>query len=489
MGSASARRLALWVWWPALCWGLLSILAVAAADRNLDRPNIVLILTDDEDLALHATMPKTRALLEEEGVSFGNSFVTYSLCAPSRATIFRGQYPHNHKIEGNVLPSGGYFKYQALELAQSTVATWLKAAGYHTAIIGKYLNGYNPRKDPPAPGWTDWIATDSAYYNYVVNNNGIVSFHGAGYDDYAVDFVARRAVAVIERAVTEARPFFIVLAPYSPHSPAPPAPRYARGTEDAELARPPSFNEADVSDKPVPIRELPLILPERQDELEAYYRRRVRSMQAVDDLVERIVGTLQETGRLANTYIIYTSDNGLHMGEHRIVRQKTTLYEEAIRVPLLVRGPGLPAGHRIDGIVLNNDLAPTIAAMAGVEPPSFVDGRSFLGLMTRLDMPWRRSFVIERRETERHDLVGAATYDAIRTAAWVYGEYGSGERELYDLDHDPFQLQNLIFTADRGFVAALAQRLAELKNCAAMQCRMLEDLPIGANPPGAGNPD
>jgi arylsulfatase A-like enzyme len=212
--------------------------------------------------------------------------------------------------------------------------------------------------------------------------------------------------------------------------------------------------------------------------LEARHRKRVRSLRAVDDMVGRVVKVLEETGRLANTYIIYTSDNGFHMGQHRLAREKNTAYEEAIRVPLIVRGPGVPVGQRIEQMVINNDLAPTMAAMAGHEAPSYVDGRSFLPLLTDASLPWRRSFLIERRETEKHQLTGTAVFDAMRTPDWTYVEYGNGERELYNLHQDPFQLDNWVARADPTLLAALSSRLAELKSCASTNCHDLENRPV-----------
>jgi N-acetylglucosamine-6-sulfatase len=210
---------------------------------------------------------------------------------------------------------------------------------------------------------------------------------------------------------------------------------------------------------------------------EVRHRKRVRSLRAVEDMVELVVKVLQETGRLSNTYIVYTSDNGFQVGQHRL-GGKTTAYEEAIRVPLIVRGPGVPVGRRIEQLVLNNDLAPTLAALAGVKAPSYSDGRSFLPLLADSNLPWRRSFLIERRETERHELTGAAIFDAIRTSDWTYVEYGNGERELYDLHQDPFQLDNRVTSADPVLLTALSSRLAELRSCASTNCQELEDRPI-----------
>lgn len=460
----------------ALCFvALLSAGTPARAQEYAQPPSIVMILTDDEDLRAHAHMPKTKALIEDQGASLPNYFATYSLCAPSRVTLLRGQYPHNHRIQGNTQPSGGYAKFQELGLAASTVATWLDAAGYRTAHVGKWVNGYQAPKDPPAPGWDHWFGTENSFFNFAANRNGEVVRFGEAPADYLTDVLAEEAVRVIRAAAAAQQPFFLHVTPFAPHGPAVPAPRHAGTGDGVPLPRPPSFGEADVGDKPAPVRARPPTTPERELALETRHRKRVETLQAVDALVERVVRALEETGRLASTYIVYASDNGLHMGEHRIGFQKTTAYEEAIRVPLMVRGPGVPRGARVTELVTNNDLAPTLAAMAGVTPPAFVDGRSFLPLLTGTRPPWRRSFLIERRVTEEQVLTGAAMFDALRTADLTYVEYGNGERELYDLARDPYQLDNHVGSASPAWLATLSTRLAELKNCAGSQCRVMED--------------
>jgi N-acetylglucosamine-6-sulfatase len=201
--------------------------------------------------------------------------------------------------------------------------------------------------------------------------------------------------------------------------------------------------------------------------------------------------------------VIYSSDNGFHLGEHRLPAGKDFAYEEDIRVPAIVRGPGVPAGQRIEAMVLNSDFGPTFAEIAGIEAPDFVDGRSFLPLFDDQKQAWRESFLIERRQFEKQyvelaeqlgmtadEVDRSAQFDGIRTAAWTYVEYGTGERELYDLARDPHQLDNVVETADPALVAALAARLAELRTCAGAECRRLEDLaPIDdASPQLAAQP-
>jgi arylsulfatase A-like enzyme len=290
--------------------------------------------------------------------------------------------------------------------------------------------------------------------------------------------MARKSVAIIEQAAAAGEPLFLYVSTYAPHSPSTWAPRHDGLFEDVPLPRTPSFDEPDVSDKPAIVRELPPLTGPQIEAMEFHYRSRLRALQGIDDLVESVVGALERQGVLDNTYIIYTSDNGHHMGEHRMIAGKTTAYEEDIRVPMIVRGPGVAAGARSAAIGLNNDLAPTFAEIAGIAPPGFVDGRSLVPLLEEPGQPWRHSFLIQRRELETHEMTGAARFDAIRTEDWTYVEYGDGERELYDLGEDPYQLDSLIGRADPWLVEQLSTRLAELMNCAGNDCREIEDRPI-----------
>ena len=488
-----------WILWLpfALLLAMAPCFAPAAAATIGDRPsqpNIVLILTDDEDVASHRFMPKTKALLEDHGTTFDNFFVSYAFCCPSRTSILRGQYGHNTHIVGNELPYGGYEKLHQEGLERSTIATWLQAAGYHTALFGKYINRYEPARGVP-PGWTDWYAggTDAHEgYDYKLNENGRIVAYGTEPDDYANDVLTRRAVEVIRRSTAAKEPFFLYVSTFTPHSPAAAAPRHLQLFRDAQLPRPPAFDEADVSDKPAVIRSFPHLEGHALAWLEDEYRRRLRSLQAVDDMVETIVGTLEAAGVLDQTYLIYTSDNGFHMGEHRMIAGKDTGYEEDIRVPMVMRGPGVAQGAHLDAMALNIDLAPTFADMAGISTPDFVDGRSFLPLLADPGHAWRRSFLIERRQLEgqyielaeqhgmtRDQLDRHAYIEGLRTPEWAYMEYGSGACELYNVVDDPYQLDNLIETADPALKAALAVRLSQLARCTGAACRDVEDQPLG----------
>jgi N-acetylglucosamine-6-sulfatase len=485
--------------WPVLVAaiavaGYLTPPAAAEVGSRASKPNIVLILTDDEDVAIHEFMPKTKALLEEQGTKFDNFFTSYSFCCPSRASILRGQYAHNTKVVGNELPYGGYEKLHQRGLEESTVATWLQAAGYHTALLGKYINRYEPERGVP-PGWTDWYAggTDAHRgFDYKLNENGRVVAYGSAPDDYANDVLTRKALEVIRRATAAKQPFFLYVAPFVPHSPAAAAPRHLGMFQNAELPRPPSFDEADVSDKPAVIQSFPRLEGHALAWLEDEYRRRLSSLQAIDDMVETIVGTLEARGVPDQTYAIYTSDNGFHMGEHRMIAGKTTAYEEDIRVPMIVRGPGVAEGGRVEAMALNIDFAPTFAEIAGIEAPSFADGRSLLPLFADPEQPWRQSFLLERRQLEmqyidlaeqrgatREQLDQHAYFEGLRTPEWTYLEYGSGERELYNVLKDPYQLTNVIEDANPALLAAFTARLGELAPCAGAACREIEDRPLG----------
>jgi len=471
---------------------------VAATPVVPSPPNIVVIMTDDEDVAIHDFMPKTKALLEDRGTTFDNFFVSYPFCCPSRASILRGQYAHNTHIVGNEQPWGGFEKLRQLGLEESTVATWLQTAGYHTAMIGKYINRYVPERDGVPPGWDEWYVGGNAHrsYDYTLNENGKMVAYGERPEDYLNDVLTEKAVQVIRNASAAGRPFFVYVLPYTPHSPSVAAPRHLGMFADAALPTSPAFDEADVSDKPAFIRAIPPLDKEQIARLEVEYRRRLASLQAIDDMVESIVSALEAGGALERTYVMYSSDNGFHLGEHRLPAGKDFPYEEDIRVPMVVRGPGVPEGETIEAVALNSDFAPTFAEIAGIAPPAFVDGRSFLPLLENPDQAWRQSFLVERRQFEAQyvalaarlgmteaELDQSAQYDAIRTPEWIYIEYGTGELELYDLAGDPHQLENVVDTADPALVAALAGRLAELRLCGGAECRRLEDLPIDATPP------
>jgi N-acetylglucosamine-6-sulfatase len=485
-------------------------------------PNVILLLTDDmafEDVNADTLkhMPNLQALIEK-GTIFDNAFVTNSLCCPSRATILRGQYTHNHHILHNQPPLGGAKKFRVSGGDRSTAAVWLQDAGYQTALFGKYLNGYYGDYVPP--GWEEWYGLSGNFLSNDLNENGhIVSYEADRYhlddvlSDKATDYITRTAGAD-PPFFTANRPFFMWIGTKAPHQPATPAPRDENAYLDVPLPRPPSFDEKDVSDKPGWIRDNPPLSLEQKKYMEELYRKRLQSMLAVDDMVGDLVEALHDSGELDNTYIVFTSDNGFHLGQHRLGAGKWTPYEEDIRVPLVIRGPGVPEGRTLHHMVLNNDLAPTFADLAGAEAPSFVDGRSLEPLLTDDSTPlrdWRQRFVIESvaersgvpdppfiNESEVTPLLtgdplpsnwrrtsaasaqlseewGRPWLKALRTNNYLYVEYKTDEHELYDLRKDPHELHNEYATASKELTQRLEAQLDALRQCSAEKCREAED--------------
>ncbi len=487
------------------------------------RPNIIFILTDDLDHASIQYMPKLKSLLADQGLTFENYFVSMSLCCPSRTATLRGQYGHNTQILGNNPPSGGFEKFYQLGEEKSTIAVWLQEAGYSTMLAGKYLNGFPERTNLMyiPPGWTEWYSAmkGTAYseFNYTLNENGKQVAYGNKPEDYGTDVYARKAVDFVQRNAKEGKPFFVYLAPYAPHAPYTPAPRHETLFPDLKVPRTPNYNEPDVSDKPNFIKNR-LVLNQRQmTAIDVDYRKRLQSLQAIDDAIESLVKTLQAAGQLDNTYIFFTSDNGYHMGNHRQLTGKVAPYDEELRVTMIVRGPGVPAGKTVDYLTGNIDLAPTWAELAGAKTADFVDGRSLVPLM-RNNPPavsqWRQAFVIENglEQTTRSDTnaiaiiapnspeelleppdlddtyldspdaqglgLGVPAFRGIRTQDYSYVEYVTGEKELYDMRNDPYQLQNLASKADSALLAELSKRLHDLLNCKASACRTEDALPF-----------
>ena len=266
------------------------------------------------------------------------------------------------------------------------------------------------------------------------------------------------------------------LSVHAPHEPANPAARHEGMFEDARAPRTPSFGEADASDKPGWVRRRASLSSGEQRRIDKLYRDRLRTMVAVGEMIGGLLGTLEETGELEDTYLVFTSDNGYHMGQHRLSKGKGSAYEEDIRVPLMIRGPDVPAGVRRDEMVLNNDLAPTFADLAGLPPPAAVDGRSFASLIDDEEendpASWRTAFEVRYWNDKTG---GVPSYDAVRTQRHLYVEYEDGDRELYDLKTDPHELHSRHDSAAPDLVSDLDSRLDALRDCSGEECRAAED--------------
>ncbi|MBK9923953.1 MAG: sulfatase [Anaerolineales bacterium] len=477
--------------WINLLTVVILTLSTAASCATLEKigiikpkPNIIFILTDDRDMALMPYMENTNKLIAEQGATFTNYFVTSSSCCPSRASTLRGQYPHNTNILEN---SPGFVNFHSNGREDETIATWLNKAGYETSLIGKYLNGYPvsvPKKYIP-PGWTDWHAfinhTEDLedgwyYYNYTLSENGQLNYYGYSPEEYSTDVLGQKALDFIDQSIEKKSPFFIYLAGMAPHGPSTPAPRYEGTLPNQEYPQKPSFQEADTSDKP----SIVYSLEAPGDEYDIYdangqFQNRAETMLAVDEMVVKLVQLLEQKGQLDNTYIIFTSDNGFHMGEHGLSAGKMLAYEEDIRVPFLIRGPGIQPGTTVTQMVANIDVAPSLADMANAKAPDFVDGRSFLPLLnpeTNQSMEWRKNLLIETGYLKRKSKVIA--YRGIRNENFIYLEYENGELEYYDLIKDPYELDNIASKLDASTLSSLHSWLEQLKQCEAENCRQLE---------------
>lgn len=464
--------------------------------KQQEQPNIVLLESDDQTQDSMRYMPIVRKQIGEQGATFPESFTNWPLCCPSRATLQTGQYAHNHNVRGNSPPLGGFGN---LDIS-NTLPVWLQDAGYYTAHIGKFLNGYENSPVGVPPGWSEWHGSKTTYrfYGYQLLENGQINTYGdpnenpdnpADPASYSTDVYTQKAVDIINQRSGSNTPFFLSLAYLAPHSGAPnspanqpdgrcqgtakPAMRHAGTFANEPLPQPPSFNEGDVSDKPASIANRAPLNANQIENATRNYRCRAESLLAIDESVGNVIDALRQSGELKNTIVIYTSDNGFFHGEHRIVSGKNRVYEEAIRVPLLMRGPGIPRNVNVQDLAINADLAPTIADAAGATPGLAEDGVSLLPFAKEPDRAHGRELLIEQYSPDGEDGEPAGTeYQAVRTSRYKYVANATGEIELYDLEVDPYELTN--FAGNPAYAeveAALAKRLAALAVCSGKTCR------------------
>ena len=489
-------------------------------------PNIIVVMSDDQGSGMMQALPTVKRELGARGTTFTNAFATFPLCCPARATLLTGEYAHNHGTRGNNPLSGG--GYRALLDPERNIAAWLQADGYDTAFAGKWLNGFRtPRAAPP--GWDLWSGLVgeggdglSSFYDYdVFEADGKPRHYGDQPADYQTDVLTRDyALPYIGAQAVEPGPFFLWLAYHPPHSgigrndaaghrcsdgppgersskqSAIPPPRYARHYLHTQVPHSPSFDERDVSDKPKFVRRRPPLSDKELETIDRDYRCGLAALRALDDGVGQIVEQLRLTGQLENTVLIFLTDQGVMAGEHRIKRGKNVPYEEAIRIPLLIRGPAVVPGAVIEAPVANVDLAPTILNFAGAEmPPELyrpIDGSSQVVALAGGPSNPGRAVLIEGRDNVAESRHGykVRSYVGVRTQRYAYFEYrranfdtqtegiaapiGAGrttERELYDLVRDPNQLRNLDRDPAYGAARAeLADLVAELEDCSGPEC-------------------
>jgi N-acetylglucosamine-6-sulfatase len=447
-----------------------------SASPTRPKPNFVFILTDDFDALSAPFMPKSQSLLVQRGVSFSNAFCADPLSAPARATLLTGLHAHNHGVNNNI---NSFTVFRSAGLEQRSLARWLKTAGYSTALIGKSLNHYIGEE--PWAYWDEWqsfyptsgeTCSSCVYYNYSIREKTTTVRYGSDELDYLTDVLANRAVTYLKQAASHDAPFFLWFAPSAPHMPAEYPSRHRHTYAGEKAPRTPSFNEDDMSDKPLWQRtNLPRLDDDDIRDVDSYHRARLRALLAVDDAVERIVQTLTDTGKLDNTFIILTSDNGYLLAQHRVSNGKGLPYENCVRVPLIVRGPEVPEGATRDHLVSNVDIAPTLADLAQATAPDDVDGRVSTALL-RSNPPapsaWRPEVLLEGFSTGEDSL---PEFHGLRTATDSYVEYYSAEIELYSLTSDPDQLQSLHQSASAATLTQWASRLSGLRACRAAACR------------------
>ncbi len=518
----------------------------AVVPQNPKKPNILFVLADDLDMQTMTQLPKLKSLMADKGMTFENSFVSLSLCCPSRAATLCGQYAHNNGVFTNEDNNGdgtngaltGFLKAGD---EKNTMAVWLQNAGYRTALMGKYLNGYDSDKGVGTtvpPGWSEWaVPVDGnpyTQYNYTLNVNGTKEKHYLPYctsqgkgpncaapnsantstlanreEHFMMNVLEKKAADLITRSSKDGTPFFLYLAPYAPHSPATPAPSDEKIITDTSwltshpLPKSASFNEADISDKPTWLRNYGDNLLDGGDiaDITDMYHKRIISMYAVEDMLAHLIETLDKNGQLENTYIVFMSDNGYHLGQHRLEAGKLTEFDTDLRIPLIIRGPKVPAGSKSTQLTANVDIAPTFLSLANLAIPKSVDGRSFKETLLGGTSAPRAALLLEHAnpvvkakgaqsvvantneisaETPRQlkkpskaEFVGE--YRGIRTAQYTYIHYTKdNEEELYDNVNDPEQLNNVVSVAKASFLTRLRNWTADLATCVGEQCRILE---------------
>jgi len=459
--------------------------------------NVVMVLADDLDWKLFDQIPRLAAL-KERGMTFTNHTVVDSLCCPSRVTIMRGQYIHNHQVISNIeATGGGWPTFQRLEEDEDCLPVWLADAGVTTALFGKYLNEYPTRPRGiryVPPGWDEWavpISRGDSYsgYSYTLNDNGNLVRYGTKPEDFLNDVINDKARNFI---ATTDDPFFLYLSTYTPHKPFATAPRHLGAHAGTVAPRTPAYNSFG-ENEPEWLSKFPKLSDWKLSELDNVWRKRARSAETVADSVDAVLEELKASGKDKETLVIVTTDNGYHVGEYRTPKGKRTPYAADTVVPMIAIGPGIPAGVSVEEMTSTIDLAPTFTEVMGANSPEWVDGRSLVPFLASGQAPqdWRNAALSESiGETDKSDPdylpYIPPPFSALRTERWLYVEYDDGSTALYDRVTDPYELRNIVNTVDPAFVAGLSSQLAQLDSCAGPSCRQADALPVSDPLPAAG---
>lgn len=508
------------------CLCLLAFLALGEKSRAASsKPNVIMFTTDDQTFRDMAFMSKTQALIGNQGASYLHAYASDPLCCPSRVTVQTGDYAHNTGVLGNTPPAGGYSSFND----KNDLPVWLQSAGYRTIHIGKMPNGFGEvtNQNYVPPGWGPFaggvgpsskgefygfLGPPSAYTGFTLDQNGVDKAYSS--DDYSTDVYGNLAVSRINNHLTNFpdTPLYMQVQFFAPHDPATPAPQYANAFAGAPLPIDPSFNEKNVKDKPGWIRNIRRFGPGLIAKIQTRYQHRLETLLSVDDAVEKIVNDLQEKGALANTYLIFTSDQGLMQGQHRLHQGKFVAYDPSTQVPLEIRGPGIPAGSQPRALVWNGDITSTILQMTGAQPGLPQDGQSMLKYAQNPTLKSTRPVLFETgppgtsfepgtaaaakaggpvkvsKYVKNLDLdhtaqfaraIVAPRYRGIRTGRYLLVKYGDGSREMYDLSTDPLEL-NSVYKDSRYFPVRkfLLKHLKRLVTCRGAPC----DQEIGKPP-------
>lgn len=453
-----------------------------------DIKNVVLLLADDLDWTAFNQVPRLAAL-KDAGTTLTNFVVTDSLCCPSRTSLMRSQFVHNHRVISNVPPVGGWSKFYARNLQNDCLPTWLQSAGVNTSLIGKYLNGFpmgTPTENYIPPGW-DYFETSTsknqAYkaVNYTLNVNGTLESYGSQPNEFLNDVLTLDAV---QHLSTVQSPFFLEFATYNPHTPFPAAPQNEQTHLTDVQPRVPSFNVKGTNEVSW-LRKLPVLGSKQLSNLDHLWQRRLRSAESVADSYDALRAQLKASGHLEDTLIIVASDNGYHAGVHRLSTGKQTAFREDSVVPAILIGPGIPQGASIGKTTSMVDLGPTIADLLGARTAAFADGRSLMPLFSgQQDVPWRTATLTESLARTKpgdpdYSKIEAPPYHALRSEQWLYVEYANGERELYNLALDPYEMNNVVGSTDPVIVAQLHAQLDAMKHCTGASCRIADSMPNG----------
>ncbi|KAF9103479.1 hypothetical protein BGX27_010558 [Mortierella sp. AM989] len=464
------------------------------------KPNFLVFLTDDQDRRMNSLdhLPLVKKYLRDEGTEFTNYYTTTAMCCPSRVSLWSGQFAHNHNVTDETPPHGSYTKFVSQKLDQNWLPTWLQDAGYSNNYIGKFINGVTPNLKLAPKGfdkdhWEPLVAPNiyTFYSPTFSTNNGPLETHDGVYQ---TDIISDKSIEILDSlAKNKTNPFLFVISPTAPHdevwttpegvvfTPPLPAKRHEHLFPDAKAPRYPNFNP-DKNDKVSWIGTLPKLNDSEVERIDAIYRARLQSLQATDELVERIIKRLEHNGQLDNTYIVYTTDNGYHLGTHRMFAGKQTAFEEDTNIPFIIRGPGIAKNKKSNAVATHTHFPATVLQLANLPIPDELDAHSIPVLADKSaygkDQPTEAFSVEFWSNAFMENSTGAFqtnSYKSVRLIGQgynlLYTIWCTGEKEYYDLVKDPFQIKNIYKKTKPAFLNRLDALLNVLRTCKGPTCR------------------